>query len=207
MNERQMFQAQVKAILTPALKSDGFRQAGPTFRRVIGEVIHVINLQGSIRGGQCCVCLGIHLSFLPTVGTNAPCESLKITEPECEFQSRLTPEGQNDHWWSYGTSEQEAVDSVRSIVEMYRLRAVPYFDQFSCFPADFTRVTPDTPDEQLASHLPPFLTSVRRDLALARIFGHLGDTASAHSYASRGLAAVGSAVALKPAFRLFIQHA
>jgi hypothetical protein len=207
MSERLQFQNQLKAVLTPALKSEGFRQSGTTYRRTIGDVVHVIQIQGSQHGGKCCVCLGIHLTFLPTVGSNAPCDPKTIKEPECEFRSRLKPEGQSDHWWSYGTTEAEAAASVCSIRDLYQQHGASYFGRFSNFPEDFVRVTPDTPDDEIARLFPRCFTSVRQDLALARIYGHIGDRASAQFFATRGVEAVGPATTLKSAFSPYLSHA
>jgi hypothetical protein len=207
MSDRLQFQSQLKAVLTPALKSEGFRQSGLTFRRILGDVVHVFQIQGSQYGGQCCVCLGIHLGFLPNGGLNGACDPKSIKEPDCEFRSRLTPEGQSDHWWSYGTTEAEAAASVGSIRDLYQQQGASYFGRFSRFPDDFVRVTPETPEDEIGSLFPRCFTSVRRDLALARIYGHIGDRASARFFAARGMAAVGPATALKAALRAFLSDA
>lgn len=206
MSDRLQFQNQLKAVLTPALRSEGFRQSGLTFRRILGDVVHVIQVQGSQYGGQCCVCLGIHLGFLPTGGSNGPCDPKSIKEPDCEFRSRLTPEGKSDHWWSYGTTEGETA-SVCSIRDLYQQQGASYFGRFSRFPDDFVRVTPETPEDEIAFLFPRCFGPVRRDLALARIYGHIGDRASARFFATRGMAAVGPATALKAALRPFLGDA
>lgn len=47
MSDRVQFQSQVKASLVPILKAEGFRQSGTMFRRIMGDVIHIIQIQGS----------------------------------------------------------------------------------------------------------------------------------------------------------------
>ncbi len=201
MNEREQFQSQVKLALKPALIADGFRASGTTYRRTLGEVIHILTIQGSIHGGQCCVCLGIHLTFLPPIGSSGTCDPTKISEPECEFRTRLTPPDKTDFWWSYGNTEHEARISADSILRLYREIGIPYFQRFSEFPDDFVRVSP----AMLASDAPlPFpgrSTEVRRALALSRIALHTGRIADAHQFAEFGLAHSGPAVALKSEFR------
>lgn len=196
MTERDQFHSQVKLLLKPALVADGFRASGTTYRRTLGEVIHVIALQGSVHGGQCCVCLGIHLTFFP-----GGADPSKISEPDCEFRTRLAPPEQADHWWSYGATEQQARASAESILRLYREGGVPYFQSFSTFPDDFVRVTPP----MLASDAPlPFpgrSTEVRRALALSRIALHAGRITDAKQFAEFGLARVGPAIALKNEFR------
>jgi hypothetical protein len=207
MSDRLQFQNLLKAVLMPVLKAEGFRNSGTTYRRAIGDIVHVIQIQGSQHGGQCCVCLGIHLAFLPTVGSNAPCDPTSIKEPECEFRCRLKPEGQSDQWWSYGTTEAEATASVCSIRDLYQQHGAPYFSRFSIFPDDFVRVTRETSDDEIGSLFPRCFTSVRRELALARIYGQIGDRVSAQFFAIRGMAAVGQATALKAAFSPYLIQA
>lgn len=201
MNEREQFHSQAKLVLKPALVADGFRASGTTYRRLFGEVIHVFTLQGSVHGGQCCVCLGIHLTFLPIVGSADACDPAKISEPECEFRTRLATRGETDCWWSYGATEGEARASAESILRLYREVGIPYFQRFSTFPDDFIRVSLP----MLASDAPlPFpgrSTEVRRALALSRIALRTVRVADARQFAEFGLARVGPAVALKNEFR------
>ena len=197
MNEREQFHSQVKQILKPALIADGFRATGTTYHRKLGDVIHVITIQGSVYGGRCCVCLGIHLTFLPTMGSSSVCDPAKISEPECEFRLRLTPHGQADCWWSYGVAVQEARASVEAILHLYREVAVPYFGRFSSFPADFIRVAPSMLANDTPLQFPGHSTIVRHALALSRIALHTGRTADAKQFAEIGLAHVGHAITLK----------
>jgi hypothetical protein len=200
MSERDQFHSQVKQVLKPVLIADGFRASGTTYRRTLGEVIHVINLQGSIHGGQCCVCLGIHLTFLPMVASTDACDSTKITEPECEFRSRLAPLGKSDCWWSYGVTEHESRSSAESILQIYREVGVPYFERFSKFPDDFDRVTPSMLAGSSPLPFPNGGTLVRRALALSRIALRTGRIADAKKFAETGLANVGPAIGLKSEF-------
>ena len=207
MDARSQFHAQVRKILTPVLIADGFRASGTTFRRPLGEVLHVVTLQGSVHGGQCCVCLGIHLAFLPTVGSSAVPDAEKIEEPECEFRTRLAPVGQPDAWWTYGQTEREAAESADSILSLYRAVGVPYFARFSCFPDDFARVTPEMLATDGELPFPAGGTFVRRALALSRIAMHSGNAANARAFAEIGLSRVGQAVSLKRVLRERIESA
>ena len=205
MTSREQFLNQIKQVFTPVLKADGFTGRGITYRRVFGEVIHVLTLQGSVSGGRCCVCLGIHLSFLPAQGSLAPPDPKSIDEPSCEFRTRLTPPGQSDAWWSYGSSEQEAKESAESILQLYQHVGAPYFQRFSTFPEDFTRVTPAmlTADSELP--FPP--TDGEACLALARIAQRVGRNDEARQFAEIGLARVGRATSLKYWFKQIIAAA
>ena len=205
MDPKQLFQAQVKTTLAPELDAAGFKQSGLTFRRVVGEVVQVLILQSSRDGSQFCVCLGIHLLFLPVAGNSALGDPRSITEPECEFRRRLAPQGQNDFWWPFGPAGDESSRSVISVLNLYREQGQPYFARFSEFPNDFTRVTTATAEADYLELFPPCPTEVRRDLALARINQKLGNNNAVHFFANRGLARVGPAVALKAAFRSLLR--
>ena len=196
MNERDQFHAQVKLLLKPALVADGFKASGLTYRHVLGEVVHVIALQGSVYDSRCCVNLGIHLTFFP--GDFVP---NKITEPDCEFRTRLTPPGLSDYWWSYGNTEKEARASAESILSLYREVGAPYFQNFSTFPEDFIRITPAMLHGGTPLQFPGHSTEARRALVLSRIALHTGRIADAKQFAEFGLAHAGPKSALKHEFR------
>jgi hypothetical protein len=207
MDSRKQFLAQVKEVLVPVLKADGFTGSGVTYRRVVGDVFHVLTLQGAVSGGKCCVCLGIHLSFLPGQGSLTAPDPKTVEEPDCEFRTRLTPVGQSDYWWPYGVSEQEAKESAESICRLYQEIGAPYFQRFSTFPEDFTHVTPTMLTAGGELPFPSGGTFVRLALALARIAQRVGRAEDARQFAEVGLARVGPAVSLKHAFRQIIAAA
>ena len=196
MSERDQFLAKVKQIIKPALLANGFQVSGTTYRRKLGKVIHVVNLQGSRHGGQCCVCLGIHLDFLQTAGSGNICDPAKITEPECEFRLRLAPEGQTDCWWNYGVTEDEAEASVESILQLYREVGLPYFERFATFPDDFVLTKPSMLVSGAPLPFPGYSTIARQALTLGRIALYTNRIADAKQFAEIGLRHVGPATGL-----------
>lgn len=201
-DNRKQFHDQIKQVFVPVLKSDGFLGSGNTYRRVIGDVIHVVALQGSVSGGKCCVCLGIHLSFLPGFGTAS--DPKRIAEVDCQFRTRLKPAGHSDAWWPYGTTEREARASAESICDLYLQIGAPYFGRFSSFPDDFTRVTPAMLMSQDELPFPGGCTFGRLALALALIAQRVGRNEDARSFAEAGLSKAGDAVLLKTSFKQII---
>jgi hypothetical protein len=197
MDARSRFLAKFKALVVPVLKEEGFRGSGNDFRRQIKEVIHVINLQGSRHGGECCVNLGIHLTFFPLLGSGSLPTPEKITEPECEFRTRLHEPDIVDQWWPYGSSEDEAEASALSIKQTYLNVGRDFLGQFLVFPGDFTRITPESFAERTVHNCPPTFTKTRALLAQARIYDHLGNRDFASRFAKMALADVGRAVLLK----------
>src|SRR5262249_2077535 len=68
MDAYERFHQLLKRDFLPLLRGDGFKGSGNTFRRLKGDRIDIINVQGSRYGGQCCVNLAAHFSFLPSEG-------------------------------------------------------------------------------------------------------------------------------------------
>lgn len=207
MDARSRFHEHVKQILTPALRAEGFHVSGTTYRRSIGEVLHVVNLQGSTKGGQCCVNLGIHLTFLPAAGSSAVKETKTIEEMDCAFRRRLTPAGQSDAWWAYGECDSEASEAVRSILNLHQSVGAPYFRNFSRFPEDFGKVTPEMLTGNVELPFPPAGTFVGQTLSLSRIAMRIGRPTDARVFAEIGLARIGPAVGLMKAFKSIIEAA
>ena len=183
------FREQLKTKLAPMLRADGFVGSGVTFRRLRGEVIHLLHVQGSTYGGSCCVSLAIHLTFLPTL-VGRPTDSKKITENHCEFRKRLAPEGQSDCWWKYGSDEHEATRSVDDLVDLIRRVALPHFDRFGKFPQCFENISPLVLASGDFRALPGNMGAPRAALVMARISAHLGRPDRAREFAEVGLASM-----------------
>ncbi len=73
----------------PSLRAEGFAGSGETLRKRLGEVVQVVNVQGGSAADRCYVNLGIHLSFLPEVGSTSRegCNPKTIKASECVIQS------------------------------------------------------------------------------------------------------------------------
>lgn len=205
MNDRLRFHGFLNRLFKPVLVADGFKVSGNVCRRIRGDVIHLLAFQGSVYGGKCAINLGIHLNFLPCVGNPQSTDQSKITEVDCEFRSRLAPDGESDKWWDYGASEAESLASVESMLQIYREVAVPYFSRFSSFPDDFVKATPAEFIAGAPSGLPEGYGSGRHALVMARIALHLGRGDEAKQYAEFGLCVAGNATGLRAAYRKIIE--
>lgn len=179
---------------------EGFKGSGTTLRRVQGEAIHVVNIQGSSCGGKCCVNVGLHFSFLPKAGgglLGAP-ESLK--EYECNFRNRVRETHELDHWWRYGETEKEAEASVASLIELYGKYGALFFKKFEPYPEVFEKITPAEMDAGDLSKLPIQMNLVNAALTLARIMNQLKRVDLRRQFAEIGLRNLGKAVGLKAEF-------
>lgn len=183
MSGRNVFLAEVRRQLYPELFKQGFRGAGVTLRRVVGELIHVVNIQGSSSGKGGYVNLGAHLAFLPRTGL-VHGEPALVTKYQCAFRTRVNPEPYFHLFWPYGGSRAEAARNVSLLCEEFRARASQFFGQFASYPASFSGVTPSSLE---AGPHPRFLAS-RSPLVWAQIALHLGSADTAHAFAKIALA-------------------
>src|SRR5687768_15285741 len=79
------------AALQQALNNTGFQYTSPgTWNRRRGDELNIIWLQKHSSKESFCVNLGIHYSFLPKAGAEAPLDSETIDLPDCEVKLRLT---------------------------------------------------------------------------------------------------------------------
>lgn len=167
----------------PLLRSSGFKGSGDTLRRVRGEVIHVVNIQGSSDAERCYVNLGAHLAFLPTEGGTIV-DLPKIKEYECAFRARVDPPADLGFGWPYGHTPAETASFIKLLIQYYRAQGEPFFAALSDYPASFEGVTPEdlgTPAKWGhlgGDHLP---------LTFARIAIHQEDTERAKAFARVGL--------------------
>src|SRR5215471_4199171 len=60
-------ESSIRDFLSPVLESDGFFGSGRTFRRMSGDLIQVVQVQGSPYGGKFAVNLGIQPASIPDV--------------------------------------------------------------------------------------------------------------------------------------------
>src|SRR5688572_23614489 len=141
MDANERFHQFLTLELSPLLRADGFKGSRPTFWRQVDERIDVVNVQGSQDGGQCCVNLAAHYSFLPPEG-GRPKEPKKFKEYDCVFRGRLHELNESDHWWAYGRSDAQAKASVDNLVDLFKRRGALFFAKLEPFPEVFDRITP-----------------------------------------------------------------
>jgi hypothetical protein len=197
MDAYERFHRLLKRDFSPLLRADGFKGSGNTFRRVKGDRIDVVNVQGSRYGGECCVNVAVHFSFLPSEGGGRVTDPNEFKEYDCTFRDRLHEASESDHWWTYGASDAEAGVSVASLIDMYRRRGALFFGKFDPFPDVFERITPAEMDAGDLSKMPAAMTGVYAALTMARVMEHLGRREKCREFAEVGLRHLGHAVGLK----------
>jgi hypothetical protein len=133
MYDLERFSEVLRRDFVPLLRSQGFEPWGAVFRRVSGERIDIVSLQGSRSGRRCCVDLGVHYTFLAArgrAGVGAKVSDAGFRLHDCAFRERLREAGESDRWWSYGSDESTAEASAASLVDTYQRRAHLFFETF-----------------------------------------------------------------------------
>jgi Domain of unknown function (DUF4304) len=188
----------------PALRKLGFKGSGKNFRRVHGETINAINIQGSTTATRFYVNLGLHFTFLPPAyGSEIPAHKLK--EIDCEFRWRLHAK---DNWktdWIYGTSAEESAAIARKVLRAYLDFGEPAFHRFPTAEAVANLVPPEAVRSKKWNISPLTTTEIRLLLTLARIHRHLGNTVVAREIAQIGLSRLGGATGLRGDFESLAQ--
>lgn len=185
----------------PEIRKLGFKGSGKNFRRVRGETVNAINIQGSTTGTRFYVNLGLHLTFLPAGYGEEAIPANKIKEIDCEFRWRLHPQ---DNWrvdWNYGSTQEESAMISRDALKAYIDYGEPAFQRFPT-PAAVAEAMPIAGTWSAA---PLTTTEIRFLLTLARIHRHLGNRDLSRQFANLGLAKLGSATGLHADFELLAQ--
>ena len=192
------FVQRVKSVLVPDLRAQDFTGRFPSLRRVQGELIHEVFVQGWRYGGQRTVNLSFGFTFIQPTHADP-------TAPETEYSYRIGTSSGHDRWWQYGSaSEAEAIGLADDMISVFRAEAPGFFGRFKAFPESFTHITAEDFVEAPLSYLPPRIgggRSVARDCwVFMRLWLHLGDATRAKGFAKTGLQHVGKAKALEPDF-------
>lgn len=196
MDAYERFQNLLKRDFFPLLRSEGFRGSGTTFRRMNGDRFDIINIQGSRYGGQCCLNLAVHFSFLPSLGGSQSADPKKLKDTDCAFRIRLG-ESTEGRWWCYGSTDGETESSVASLIELYKSNGAAFFSRFEPFPEVFEKITPDEIDAGDLSQMPASYTQVFSAITMARIMKHIGKIDRCRAFADVGLRNLGKASGLK----------
>ncbi|MGZ3239487.1 MAG: DUF4304 domain-containing protein [Burkholderiaceae bacterium] len=185
----------IKEHLAPLLRADGFTGSGRTFRRIVGDFIQVVNVQGSRYGGQFAINLGIQPICVFDVLGQVP-DKKKITESLCEFRRRLSASGA-DQWWKHDTTKESMDSAVKAAAVVYCEKGRQFLGGCEGTSSPFHLITAEA-FEQGNYNLNGFgSTVVRITLVLARFRKAQGRFEEAKEFARVGLTAVGNASALR----------
>jgi hypothetical protein len=182
-------ESSIRGHLSPVLKSDGFLGSGRTFRRLTGDFIHVVNVQGSRYGGMFAVNLGIQPRYIPDENGNSP-DAAKIEEVLCTFRRRLSEAG-SDQWWKHEQSKESMDAAVRAAASVYTTAGRRLFSELSGPESPLHKVTPAQFEAGHYSFSGFSSTKVRMARSLALMRQSVGNLADARAFARIALANLG----------------
>jgi hypothetical protein len=183
------------AAMNEALTNAGFCHIGPgIWNRRSGLDLNVIQFQKQSAAESFCVNLGVHYSFLPKAGSEAPLEIDQIELPDCELKLRLTAQPTDkDQWWPISEA------SITKVVNLVLSRGLSVFDLYrierGLFEMDAKSIESGDP-----GILAP-ITKVRACLLLARLNEQMGNRDKCIEAATIGVKLAGMAVGPKKALK------
>ncbi|HMS39181.1 MAG TPA: DUF4304 domain-containing protein [Pyrinomonadaceae bacterium] len=202
LESRNILNEQIKNIFAPILRADGFKGSGRTFRRVRGELIHVVNIQNYRYGGMFAVNLGVNLTFLlDSIGKQVDVKN--ITEPLCEFRRRMT-NGVTDQWWSYKDNFKSIHKAVSDMIKVYENCGRKQLETFRYYPQDFAFVDVNYLKSDYIDFGGFWNTRVRYALTFALIRQYENNFNEAIEFAEYGLEILGQATGLRKYFEKII---
>ncbi len=196
-DDKKKFFEYLRDEFAPELRKIGFKGSGRHFRRINGEIINAVWIQGDKYGKGCAVNLGLHLTFLPVSWQDELPDILKVKEIDCEFRTRLSPKNKGDYWWKYGGLLHSPSKSARHLIQTYLDWGEPLFKSYASVDEIGKMFTPAQLRD--GNYFEGFggTTMPRIALVLARIQLHLDNRAMAREYALLGIERLGRAVVLK----------
>jgi Domain of unknown function (DUF4304) len=194
-NSPYRLESSIRIHLAPVLRGDGFSGSGRGFRRVAGDIIHALQVQGSRYGSKFAIELGIHPLAIRDVRGRAP-DPARITAYDCEFRRRLSERG-SDQWWDHEASKESMDAAMLRATAVYETIGRKLFSEQSGSNSSVHTVTPDQFENGQYRFSGFASTKVRMTLALALMRQSVGNLEHARAFARIGLANIGVAGALK----------
>lgn len=179
--DKARLEASIATILAPALREEGFRGSGRTFRRVSFGFLEVLDVQRSRWGGAFAINLGIQPMAVP-IFRGGPVDARKTKEVECEFRTRLAEDGV-DQWFTHDGTQASMDLAVWRAVDIYFRRGRPFFAEMAAPSSPLLNLTP-MEFESASNPLPRFSTTkARAAFVLARLRYGTGDLQQARAFA------------------------
>lgn len=190
--------------LVPVLRADGFTGSGRTYRRVVNDWIHVVNVQGSRYGGEFAINLAVHPLAVPDVLGNAA-DPKTITQELCEFRRRMAAPPDRDAWWKHDGTAPGMAAAVRQATTMYVHVGRAMLNDATAAHSDLNTVSAaDFVAGRFNFHGFGLTTGCRMALVLAHLRQATGRSAEARGFAAHALQTAGPATAIKAQARALL---
>jgi len=194
MRDFAAFLSLADAALQSCMGNAGFRRSrAGTWSRRSGDDLNVIWLQKHSSDPSFCVNLGVHYTFLPKAGIEAPLSD-EIEHADCEIKLRLTAKpATKDQWWPL------SIDAATEVANLTAERGFEIFESYRLAGPIAALEIKDIENGSLG--ILSSLTKVRACLLLDRIHERLGDRDKCREAATLGVKLAGMAVGPKKALK------
>jgi Domain of unknown function (DUF4304) len=174
-----------KEFINPVLRDAGYKGSGRNFRRIAGEFVQCVNLQGARYGGSFAINIGIQpLAMFGGLDERVTTSSIK--EIDCEFRRRAT-DGPSDQWWDYTqlvSSKKQAAQNAASVLRDF---GVPVLERMCSPKSPLLTINPVSFSAGIFDFLGFGSTKIRMALTLAQMRKAAGDLSACRSFAQHGL--------------------
>ena len=189
-------EASIRAHLASVLREDGFAGSGRTYRRVVDDWVHVVNVQGSRHGGSFAINLAIHPQRVPdSIGRAV--DPRKLTHDACELRCRLSEQG-GDQWWECYGDQDSMNEAAQAAASVYVEHGRATFGKLG---RGASSVLYSLTAKQLSGPMTELCgfgaTTGRVALLFARLRAQQGRTSEAADFVALGLAVAGEAYLLR----------
>lgn len=212
MIDLKKFKQLLKETFEQELKKHGFNGTGGKYRtKPNNHFIYTVNLQADKYGGCCCIELGVYIDFIPNpLGVHIPLN--KVSSYDCDFRWRLSDLEDEDLWWSYGETENEALENIGHMTETFVEYGIQYFGCFINFPESLTSISLEDIEQRNKNvkRLGDVLPDTRLALVISRVHLQVNNNEQAISFATWAINRIGDKIvgsALIPEFNEIINKA
>ncbi|WP_248724326.1 DUF4304 domain-containing protein [Seonamhaeicola sp. ML3] len=125
--------------LSPKIRKFGFIGSGFKFiKKLDNGYIHIFELSATKYGGGCEIFVGVHLDFLPaSYWLKKNINKMKVHD--CFLVKRITLPNENPIFY-YGNSENEAIETIKYILQAFNNQALNFLNNFTNFPLPFDKI-------------------------------------------------------------------
>ncbi|GAB2550318.1 DUF4304 domain-containing protein [Leucobacter ruminantium] len=147
--DRKTINAELRRQFYPQLVAEGFTRAGDIARRaLVGPVVHVVEVQHLPRRNVFQINLGAHLLALDELSGTTAVAADTVRDYDCAWRGSIFSGFRNssDAEFAYGSTPEEASESVSFLVSEWRRQADVFFGPLSEYPGGFHRAAKRMPE-------------------------------------------------------------
>ena len=138
--DRKSINAELRQQFFPLLTAAGFTRKGDVlYRELPGPIVHIAEVQHRPRNGVFQINLGAHLPSLDDIASGQTIAPADMRDYDCAWRGSIISgfRTSSDAEFAYGSTAEEAAESVAFLVSEWPRQAAQFFDPLSNFPDGF----------------------------------------------------------------------